>query len=111
MSQKTEDQMCRSIRRKMFSSIKNLDVQELEFIMREPYIQQTEILHFMEVMVQSKTKRFRERCQLWRHKLDMTNCPYPTLYKLTKYRSIYENWDGNEPFPSREVEKIAFYLD
>ena len=103
--------MCRSIRRKLFSTIKRLDVQELEYIMQEPYVQQTEILHFMEVMLQPQTKRFRARCQKWVHKLDFTNCTYPTLYKLVKYRTIYENWDGNEPFPSREVEKIAFYLD
>ena len=105
------DRVRRSIIKKMNSMIKKLDVEELEFIMKDEYMQSTEILHFMEINLFKRTTRFRERCKRWTHKMNLYNTQYPTLQKLVEYRHAYENWDGLEPFPGREVKPISYYLD
>ena len=69
------------------------------------------ILEYMELTLYARTNQFRNRCKLWEHKIDLSNARYPTLTKLVQYRHIYENWDGKEPFPGREVRRVKYYLD
>ena len=79
--------------------------------MNDEHVQSTEILLFMEATLYPRTTKMRERCRKWHHKLNLQGAKYPTLTKLAAYRRIYENWDGLETFPSREVQTLRYYLD
>ena len=96
---------------KLNATLFEFTVQELEFMMNDEYLQSTQILEYMELTLYAHTRAFRQRCQLWHHKLNLQETRYPTLLKLIHYRHIYENWDGEEPYPGREVKQLYYYID
>ena len=106
-STRLRDHIVRRLNRTLFE----FDTEELEFMMTPSYGMTPSILEYMELTLYARTQHFRSRCQMWEHKLDLSKTQYPTLTKLIAYRHIYENWDGKEPFPSREVKRIKYYLD
>ena len=97
--------------RRMTKTMIEFDTEELEFMLSPSYGMPKDVLEFMEMTVFARTTRFRSRCQLWEHKIALSNTRYPTLTKLVVYRKVYENWDGQEPFPGRDSMKIKYYLD
>ena len=107
----SKNRVRRQITRKLEKMLFNLSTQELKFLLEEPYIQTTEILRFMELTLFPLTTSFRARCRLWEHKIEGDLRLYPTLVKLSVYRHVYENWDGQEPFIGRDIKKINYYLD
>ena len=107
----SKNRIRRQITKKLEKTLFSLSTQELQFLLEEPYIQTTEILEFMELTLFPLTTGFRNRCQMWEHKMEGGAGRYPTLKKLVVYRHIYENWDGQEPFVGRDVKKIKYYLD
>ena len=106
-----KERIRRSIRSKINDLICNLTTAELEFLLDENYMQSPDVLLYMELTLRPITSKMRERCKKWDHKIDFTNVMYPTLTRLVRYRHIYENWDGQEPFPSRKTMPLEYYMD
>ena len=111
MPVKHPEHLKKQITKRLNNTMIEFTVEELEMMIQVLSETGPQILQYMELTLYPLTTQFRKRSKKWHHKITFNQTPYPTLLLLTKYRSIYENWDGQEPFPGREVKKIKYYLD
>ena len=99
----------RGISKKMLGHMKPSEIVEL---IEDSEVSGSDVPAWVDLMIREYCKMFVERCNF--HDTRFEN-RFPNavslIHKIAKYRHVWVNWDGLEPFPWREERLIKYYFD
>ena len=104
------NQRTRAIMKEMLGNMKPDDVLEL---ISDPKIKSTDVPQWVELTLRQNCKIIARRLRKYDSKIiQKFGRPISSLVKKLKiYNQIWDNWDGQEPFPYPDTRKIKYYFD
>lgn len=99
----------KQLSRKMLGNMKPSEILEL---VKDRQMQDSDVPRWVEAMI-------AEFCTILVQRFEFYEARYRNRYadatslieKMTRYRTVWVNWDGLEPFPWREERPIKYYYD
>ena len=90
----------------------NMKPSEILEMVEDAQIKESDVPRWVEAMIE-------EYCTILLQRFDFYEARYTNRFpeattfieKMTRYRSLWVNWDGLEPFPWREERPIKYYYD
>ena len=99
----------REISRKMLGNMKPSEIVEL---VSEPDVKNSDVPAWVDLVIEEYCKIFTERCSFYESRFEYRYGRNLSLIaKMDKYRTVWVNWDGLEPFPWREERPIKYFFD
>ena len=99
----------RKISKKMLGNMKPSEIVEL---VKDVDVRNSDVPQWVDLMITEYCKMFVERCRFYEGRFEHRYPEATTLIeKMEKYRHVWVNWDGLEPFPWREERPIKYFFD
>ena len=105
---KPNSRSVRKIQRMSLCFLEHLTVEDLENIVREPSVRESDLLSFIHALLYPKYTDFLQEARLWQHKIKRIS-GFFLLDALCDFHRVYDIWDRRNAFESRQVELLVFY--
>ena len=91
----------------------NMTPEDAVDLISDPRVRSTDVPKWIEIVLREKCKKLTDRLRGYERKIVRKfGRPISSLPKVIKiYHTIWENWDGQEPFPYQEAKKLKYYFD
>ena len=90
----------------------NMKPSEMVELVKDPQIQRSDVPRWVMTMINECCTIFVQRTIFYDARfLNRYGDSLSLIEKMAKYRTLWVNWDGMEPFPWREERPIKYYFD
>ena len=97
----------------MIDMVGNMTPEDAVDLISDPRVRSTDVPKWIEIVLREKCKVLTDRLRIYERKITRKfGRPMSSLPKIIRvYHTIWENWDGQEPFPYLESRKLKYYFD